>query len=64
MNYLNCLAEIRGNLMFFGEVVSKNKRCRIFRRNTVYIQKINCLILQTAKLILNSLILQTSNILY
>ena len=35
MNYLSCLAEIRGNFTYLSEGVSKNKRCQIFRRNTV-----------------------------
>ena len=34
-DYLRCLAEIRGNFTYLSEGVSKNKRCRIFRRNTV-----------------------------
>ena len=37
MNYLSCIAEIRGNFTYLSEGVSKNKRCRIFRRNTVYL---------------------------
>ena len=35
MNYLSCLAEIRGNFTYLSEGVSKNKRCCILRRNTV-----------------------------
>ena len=35
MNYLSCLAEIIVIFTYFSEGVSKNKRCRIFRRNTV-----------------------------
>ena len=35
VNYLSCLAEIRGNFTYLSEGVSKNKRCWIFRRNTV-----------------------------
>ena len=36
VNYLSCLAEIRGNFTYLSVGVSKNKWCRIFIRNTVY----------------------------